>query len=431
MNDDPQNKQQNQRDDQGGNPDGKSSDDKNRQQDGNKEDKPDPAKRKRMLFIFAVVLVIAAIGGLIFYLHSRDYESTDDAQVDGHIDPVGARIEGTVVHVYVEDNTSVKLGDPLVDLDPRDQQSSVDQQKAQVSQAGAQLAAEVPNVPVTTAQNAGNAETAAADVAKAKAAVASAQKKRDQAEAELFQSQAESDRSQADAARYRLLFTKQEVSAMDYDKYQQIAKSDAATVLSKAAALESTARDIDQRRSEVARAEAQLKQDRSTSKGLVQVKRANVESQRANLKSTEAQLADAVLKLSYTRITSPAGGIVMRRSAEAGSRVSAGQQLMQVIDMSNIWITANFKETQLRFLHPGDRATVHVDTLSGDFNATVDTVGGSTGALASVLPPENATGNYVKVVQRIPVRLKLDADQDGLQRLRPGMSVEVKTRIDR
>lgn len=120
-----------------------------------------------------------------------------------------------------------------------------------------------------------------------------------------------------------------------------------------------------------------------------------------------------------------------RESIRRNSRVSAGQQLMQVIDMSNIWITANFKETQLRFLHPGDRATVHIDTLSRDFNATVDTVGGSTGALASVLPPENATGNYVKVVQRIPVRLRLDGDQDGLQRLRPGMSVEVKARIDR
>ncbi|MBV8830271.1 MAG: HlyD family secretion protein [Acidobacteriaceae bacterium] len=207
------------------------------------------------------------------------------------------------------------------------------------------------------------------------------------------------------------------------------AAAQAATVQANQAGVESAGRTVEGRRAQLAQAQSKLAQYQQNAPALVAIRRAAVTSNVAAQQSSEAQVESAALKLSYTKIVSPVAGIIMKRSAEVGAHISAGQQLMQVAQVNEIWVTANFKETQLRNLHPQQTATIHVDALKKDFDGYVESIGGSTGSVASVLPPENATGNYVKVVQRIPVRIRFKADQAGLDRLRPGMSVEPQVRI--
>ena len=176
-------------------------------------------------------------------------------------------------------------------------------------------------------------------------------------------------------------------------------------------------------------AQSRLRQYQQTARHQVAIRRAAVRSQEANSQSAQAQLEQARLKLSYTRLVAPVSGIVMKRSAEVGERVSAGQQLLTIAEIGDLWVTANFKETQLSVIRPQQQVRLYVDALHRDFDGYVENIGAGTGAISSVLPPENATGNYVKVVQRIPVRLRFKPDQQGLDLLRAGMSVEPEVRI--
>lgn len=247
----------------------------------------------------------------------------------------------------------------------------------------------------------------------------------------LLQGRTDQEEAIVNEARYRQLLVKEEVSRQEYDRYAADAKTKTAIATQKDNAVTSAAHNIEQKRATLTKAQARLSEYRRTSRSLVEARKASVKSKLANVANSKASLEEADLKLSYTRVTAPATGIIMRRSAEAGTRLNAGQQILTIVDTTSLWVTANFKETQLRFMHQNERATLHVDTLNRDLRGTVESFGGSTGALDSVLPPENATGNYVKVVARIPVRIRIDPNQDGADRLRPGMSVEAKVGIER
>ena len=398
---------------------------------GKKEDSPeDKRKRRRAIIIFCAVLLVGAIGGLLYWLHARHFEDTDDAQVNGNLSPIGTRVNGTVIKVYVQNNETVKKGDPLVDLDPSDNRASLDQAEAQLAQSRAQLASTSPNVPIREVQNVTNILSAKADVASSEAALAAALRDRDQSAAQVLQSEAANDKAQNDVKRYKILVDKLEISKSDFDQYDSTAKQSAATLQAMRSALQAAERTVNQREAELEQSKSSLQQNEQTATPQLTSTRASVQQARANMMSTSAQLEQAHLNLGYTKIVAPVDGIVMKRSAQVGARVQAGQQLLTISEVGYLWITANFKETQLIHMHPGQHADVHVDALNGDFTGSIETIGGATGSIASTLPPENATGNYVKVVQRIPVRIKLDPNQNGLERLRPGMSVEPTIRID-
>jgi membrane fusion protein (multidrug efflux system) len=388
------------------------------------------AGRGRAFLIFFAVLAVLAIAAFFYWQDAKQFESTDDAFIDMHLDPLSARVDGTIVKVYVEENQFVHAGDPLVDLDPRDLQVSVDQAQSALTQAGSMVTAQQPNISITQAENTGNISASEASIANAQAAVASAEHDRDTAAARLTEAEANSAKAQADLARYKILIAHEEISQQEYDQVDAAAKAQAANVAASRSAVESAARVVDQRRAQVQEAQSRLQQYRETSNQQVAIRRANVQSQEANRQNAKAQLEQAQLKLSYTRIVAPVDGIVLKRSAEVGARVSAGQQLISIAEVGDLWVTANFKETQLARLQPGQSATLHVDALKLDFQGKVENIGGATGAVASVLPPENATGNYVKVVQRIPVRLRLNPGQQGMDRLRAGMSVEPEVRVE-
>jgi membrane fusion protein, multidrug efflux system len=299
-----------------------------------------------------------------------------------------------------------------------------------LAQARSQLAGERPSVPSTEVQNSTNILGAQADVAGAQAAVATAERDRDQAEAQVLQQEAANARAQSDLERYTILAVKQEISKIDFDQSDSNAKQQAANLQAVQAALLAAARTVDQRKAQLDQARSKLVQNEQNAAPQLSIRHASVDQQRANLQTAEAQLEQAQLNLNYAKIVAPVSGVVMKRFAQVGARVNAGQQLLTISEIGYLWVTANFKETQLLHMHPGQHASIHVDSLDRDFTGSVDSIGGATGSIASTLPPENATGNYVKVVQRIPVRITLDPNQDGLDMLRPGMSVEPNVHVE-
>ena len=379
--------------------------------------------RGRAFLIFFLVLLIAGGVGVYYWLQSRQFETTDDAQVDAHLNAVSSRVDGAIIHVYVDDNQIVKAGDPLVDLDPRDFQVAIDQSRAQVAQARSQVTALQPNVPITQTESSTNISGAEADVATAEAAIGVAERDRETAAARLAEAEANAAKWKADLARYTLLIKQEEISQQEYDQVAATVKAQDATVAANRAAVEAAARTVQQRQAQLAQVRSRLTQYETTAPQQLAIRRANVQSQQANEQTAQAMLTQAELKLSYTKIVAPAAGIILKRSAEVGERINAGQQLMTIAQIGDLWVTANFKETQLYNVHPGQPAKIHVDALRRDFEGYVDTIGGSSGAVSSVLPPENATGNYVKVVQRVPVKIVFEKGQDPQHLLRPGMSV--------
>ncbi len=397
------------------------------------DNKPEPPPatrgRGRAFIIFFLILLIAAGVGLYFWLQSREFETTDDAEVEAHLNSISSRVDGAITKVYVDDNQIVKAGDPLVDLDPRDFQVAIDQARAQVAQARSQVTAQQPNIPITQIENSTNITGAEADVANAEAVVGVAERDRETAVARLAEAQANAAKAHSDLSRYTLLIKNEEISQQEFDQVAATAKAQDAAVDANRSIVESAARTVQQRQAQLAQVKSRLAQYQSNAPALVAIRQANVQSQQANQQTAQAMLEQAELKLSYTKIVAPAAGIVLKRSAEVGERINAGQQLLMIAQIGDIWVTADFKETQMHNIRPGQSVRLHVDALRLDFEGYVDTIGGSTGAIASVLPPENATGNYIKVVQRIPVRLRFKPNQNGLDRLRPGMSVEPSVRI--
>jgi len=401
--------------------------------DAKKEDKdakPDEKKKKGISPLTILILLIVAgalaVGGFFLYGYLDSYESTDDAQVDGHINSVSSRIAGTVTGVYFEDNAHVKVGQVLIDLDPRDYAISREQAEAQLVQSQAQINAQNPNVLITGTTNATTLSTAGSDIASAIAGIASAEAEYATSLANIRLAQANHANDVAEVARFKILVDKDEVSRQQYDAKVTAAKASQATVEANQAAADASLKVIDQRKAEAAQSRAREQQARENAPRNIAIQRANIESRRADAQKNKAAVDQALLNLQYTKILAPATGIVGKKSVEVGTRVSPGQELLVVVPVDDIWVTANFKETQLRRMHEGQRVTLKVDAFEHKYEGYIQSLAAASGAKYSLLPPENATGNYVKVVQRIPVRIRLKDGENSDHRLRPGMSVEPK-----
>jgi membrane fusion protein (multidrug efflux system) len=391
---------------------------------------PERPHRKRGLLIAIVVLLIATVGISTWWLIARNYEDTDDAQVDGHMNPISSRISGTILAVHAEDNQHVKAGEPLVELEPKDYEVALAQAKANYDQAEADSSAERPNLPIILTGNTTDEAMGHDAVTDAGAAQAAAQHDYDNAVAKLRSSEATNERAQSDLRRYTELTREQVVSQSEYDQYVATAKAQNATVEADRAAVASASKTIEQRRAQLLEQRSKLDQTLKNASQQVSIRKATIQSRQATAESSLAKLDQATLNLAYTRIVSPVNGIVTQRSAEVGARVSEGQQLMMVVQTDDLWVTANFKETQLRRMRNGQPVRIHVDTLGKDFDGYIENMPAATGDRTSVLPPENATGNYVKVIQRLPVRIRFKPNQRDLDKLRPGMSVEPKVHLE-
>ncbi len=379
---------------------------------------------------FLIFVVAAAIWGPVYWHYLNSYESTDDAEIDGNIYAVTSRIAGTIKAVYVEDNQQVKAGQVLVDLDPRDFEVAVAQAQSALKESQTQVSVARPNVPITSVTTETTVSTSGADITASRAAVASAQRDYDAAVADIRNAEADNVKAQADLARYKQLIAKDEISSQQYDQAEAAAKVAAAKVDAKRATAEAGARDIDEAEARLAQAQTKEIEAQRNRPAQIAIQNAIVAGRQATAEHQQTLLDQAVLNLSYTKIVAAVDGVIGRKNAEPGQQVSPGQQLMVDVPLNDIWVTANFKETQLRKMHVGQRATIHVDSYDRDYEGSVESLAAASGARFSLLPPENATGNYVKVVQRLPVRIRFKEGQDPNHLLRPGMSVEPKVWLD-
>ena len=396
---------------------------------------------RRSVIAVAVLVVVAA--GVFFWLHSRGREETDDAQVDGRITQIAARVGGTVTKVSVDNNLRVDGGAVLVQIDPRDYQIAVDRARAELADARATAAAARTGVPIAQVETRAGVSNASGSVEQAEAGVTGAQQEIEVAQANFAAAQAHkrerdaaATKASRDVERLRALVDKDEIPRQQFDA--AVASADAARAAAEAAGSEVTAAQsgitVAQQRAAQARATAtQARAGLATAQTAPQqllVTQARAAAAEARVKQAEAELAQAELNLAHTTIQAPGPGVISRKSVEPGQVIQPGQPLMALVDLEHVWITANFKETQLASMQPGQKATVEVDALGGrEFEGHVDSIAAATGAKFSLLPPENATGNFVKVVQRIPVKIVLEAGQDPGHLLRPGMSVTPTVRI--
>jgi membrane fusion protein, multidrug efflux system len=387
-----------------------------------------PRRRVRRTWAIAAAAVVA-VAVLIYWLHSRRFESTDDAQIDADVSDIGARVGGTVTRVGIVENQVVHAGDILAEVDPTDLEVAVAQARASVAQAEAQLAAADPSVPMTETSNAAALTNAASELASASALLTGAGSEVEQARAQLAQATASNHNAQLDRKRGEELFAHGALPRAELDR--RIAAADAAAAGMRAAqkALAVARARVTQQRSQLTATRGRLAEVQNNAPRQVETRRASVLSRRADLELARAQLRQAELNLGYARVRTPVAGIVARKAVNVGDRIAPGQSLAAVAQIDRVWVTANFRETQIRHMHPGQTASVHVDALDRGYSGVVESLGGATGSRVSVLPPENASGNYVKIVQRIPVRIRIDGGQPGLERLRPGMSVEPKVRV--
>jgi membrane fusion protein (multidrug efflux system) len=391
----------------------------------------------KKIIILLVVLLAAASAATAAWLHFRDRVSSDDANVDGHISAVAPKISGNVIEVAVLDNQQVKAGQVLVRIDPRDYQAKVDMAKAALLQAESQQQAARQMVPLTNDTTQSAQAGAAAQLADAEAEVQRARVSYEQAssadiavaQANIRSKQASNDRAQADLARMKPLVDKAEISQQQYDSYVAAARVAQSEMEAAREKLASVQKDAGIRQAAVAAAESRVNQAQAqvqtsqANRQQVGIRTSDAGTASASVAAARANLEAAELQLSYTTITAPLDGVVTRKSVEVGQIVQPGQGLMTIIPLQDTWVTANFKETQLANVHPGQRAEIHVDMYGQSVSGHVDSIAGATGSKMSLLPPENATGNFVKVVQRIPVKILVDK-QDSLV-LRPGMNVDV------
>jgi membrane fusion protein (multidrug efflux system) len=391
--------------------------------------------RKRVMAAIAAVVVLAVV--LVFWLRSRGHEATDDAQVDGRITQIAAKVGGPVLKVNVDNNNAIGAGTVLVQIDPRDYEVAVEKAKAELADAQANAAAATTNVPISRIETTAGVNTASGGVQQAEAGVTGAEREIQVAQANVVSAQARQREKEAaatkaarDVERFRGLVQKDEISQQQFDA--AVAAADAARASADAAKSEVIAAQgsitvAEQRAQQARGAAAQARAGLATAQTApqqLQVTQARAAAAQARVAQAQAALKQAQLNLEYTAIKAPGAGIVSRKAVEPGQIVQPGQPLMAIVDLEKIWITANFKETQLKSMRPGQKATVDVDALGGrEFEGHIDSIAAATGAKFSLLPPENATGNFVKVVQRIPVKIYLEAGQDPDHRLRPGMSV--------
>ncbi len=389
---------------------------------------PEKNGRKRFFIIGAVVFLV--IGVVLYWWHSSYYEGTDDAQVDGNLVQISARIAGNITKVNVEDNQQVQKGQVLIEIDPRDAQASLDKAEANLATAKANYEAALANVPITSMSTGATLSSAGADVRASLSTIAQSEKQLDAAQAQVLSAEADNTKAQLDLERYTPLVKRDVVSRQQFDAV-------VATAASKKAQLAQAEANLAGARDQVRVANDRLAASRAnynsaqTGPRQVAAQRAKADAAAAEVQQAEAALETGRLNLSYTKIVAPDSGIVNKKSAQVGQNVSAGQTMMTLIPLNGLWITANYKETQLDHMRPGQLATVKVDAYGGrTYHARVTQIGGATGSMLSLFPPENATGNYVKVVQRIPVRLDFTNQNENKDHLlRPGMSVTPSVRV--
>ncbi len=379
--------------------------------------------RFRVFLIVGIIVLLVA--GFFLWRYFDSYEDTDDAQIDGHLNSISARVSGHVLKLLVDDNQYVPMGTPLIEIDPKDYQVAVDRAKADYADAVALAEAARVNVPITSVNTNSQTSSAQADVENANAGIAAARQQFSAAKAQLAEAEANNVKAQNDLVRYKQLVDKQEISEQQYD--QAVAAAHAGTASVDAARASASAADnqVRQAQSRLLQAQANLRAA-ATGPQQVETYRSRAQSAQAQADQKRAALEQAELNLQYTVIAAPVNGVVTNRTVEVGQNVSIGQELMKVINLDDIWVTANFKETQLKGMQVGQRATIRVDTNGKDYKGHVQSIAGASGAITSLLPPENATGNYVKVVQRIPVKITFDPGETREHVLRPGMSVEPK-----
>ena len=384
--------------------------------------RPPRSKFRRILLVLALLILLAA--GYFLWRYLASYESTDDAQVDVHLSPVSARISGYVIKVLVGDNQYVEQGTELVEIDPTDYQVAVDKARADLATAEATAQSLNITVPITSVDTSSQLSSTASDVDNASAGIIAAEKQLAAAHAQVEQAEANDVKIQDDLQRYKRLVEKQNVSEQIYDQAVAASKASIANV-SAAHDNEAAAQQaVQQAKSRLSRAEAN---HRAAGTGPQQVAstRARALSAAADVKQKRAALEQAELNLGYTKIVAPVSGEV-NKTVVVGLNVDPGEQLLTVVPLDQVWITANFKETQLKHMKPGQRAEIEVDSNGRTYKGHVDSIAGATGPLFSLLPPENATGNYVKIVQRIPVKIVLEPGENRDHQLRPGMNVDPK-----
>ncbi len=400
----------------------------NQGQDNNDADNGKPKKSRRGLIIVIVLLLLIA-GGL-FYWHSTYYEDTDDAQVNGHLIQISTRISGQVIKVNVDENQYVQKGTVIAELDPADYQVAVENAQASLASAKAAAVAAGVNVPITSVNTGSQLRSTSADVVGAQAGVAQATSQVAAAHAKVVQAQANYLKATQDLERYKPLVAKDVISKQQFDAAVAQADADKAAVEDAIAGEQAAKQGVQVANEKVANAQQQQKAAQ-TGPQQVAAQRAKVQQAEAQVKSAQAQLDQANLNLSYTKIVAPANGIITRKNLEINQNVSPGQNLLTLVSLDDLWVTANFKETQLRHISPKQHVEIAVDATGRKYDGVITQVGGATGSVLSLFPPENATGNYVKVVQRVPVRIDFTdlANQDKGHELRPGLSVEPKVRV--
>ena len=357
----------------------------------------------------AVVALLLIAGGVAYWLHARVRESTDDAQIEGDVVPVAARINGTVISVNVDDNQAVKKGDVLVQLDPKDYQVALDKAEAELADAEASATGARTGVPISSTTTSGQTDIAQANLE-------ASQKEVQSAEAGLAEATANYNKVAADLKRYAELLAKDEVSRQQYD-------TAVANEQTSKAAVDAAQAQVAAAQSHVAQARAQLRQAQ-TGPQEVEISRSRAGAAEAAVKEKQAAVEQAKLNLGYATIRAAVDGVVTKKTVEPGQILQAGQPLLALVPLEGIWVVANYKENQLDNMRPGQKATIHVDTYDRDYRGFVQSIGAASAARTSLLPPENATGNFVKVVQRIPVKILFEKGQDPTHILRPGMSVE-------
>jgi len=382
--------------------------------------------RFRMFLIIGIVVLLVV--GFFLWRYFNSYESTDDAQIDGHLNPVSARVSGHIEKLLVNDNQYVQAGAPLAQIDPRDYEVLVARAKADFDNSVAAAKAAGVNVPITSTSTSGQLAASAAEVEAARAMLLAAQQQSDAANAQLAQADANNVKSQNDLARYKQLVSKQEISQQQYDQAYAAAQAGNASVDAARAGLSAAQQQIKAAQSRLIQAQANARVAQTGPQQVVAI-RSRAQSAEALVEQKKAELDAAQLNLQYTTIVAPVSGFVTNRTVEVGQNVQPGQELLRIINLDDIWVTANFKETQLRNMQLNQPVTISVDTNGKEYKGHLQSIAGASGAITSLLPPENATGNYVKVVQRVPVKITFDPGETKEHVLRPGMSVEPKVWI--
>jgi len=387
-----------------------------------------PKRVQRWALFLAPVVVVLVL--LSWWLYAQRFESTDDAQIDGHLNAVSARVNGTVLYINpkVEDNQYIEAGTLLVELDPNDYAAELDRARADLVTREAVARSAGINVPITDTSAFSRLHLAEAAREEAAASTAAEEANLVAAQHRVQQDEAVYSLAERDRVRYQALVEKHEISRSEYDARETESVAAAQTLESERATVEAIQQKIVQAHSLVSQRQAQLQEARTAPQQVVDAQ-AKSQSSVGDVERARADVRTAELNLGYTKIYAPVSGVIGRKTVELGQRIQPGQSLLAIVPLDDIWVTADFKETQLKYMRPGQSVSIHVDTFGRDYRGTVENLPGAAGTLFSLLPPENASGNFVKVAQRLPVRIRFNPNQDPRRALRPGMSVEPRVRV--